>query len=331
MPIRFKRAIQFSMTLATLILIMTLVFMQVENYTFFESFWMTIVSVLAIGYGDMVPVSNAGKIFAMFLIPVTMGFSTYLLTFIAASMIEGRLSKKWERKKMDKQISRMNDHYIICGYGRVGEQVVKEFSQHNYQAVIVDNDEGAVEGIPEDIPYIIADAKKNAVLEHAGIEKAKGIVITTADDATNVFITLTAKGLNEDIEAIVRAEAFETEDKIKRAGADHVVNTSDLGGRRMALSMIKPTSMHYIDSIIHAESDHYQVEEIKISHGSFLTNNKVTELPLHKEYGVSILGVQREGEFISLADKDLSIQPEDILIIFGNSDNIKSFKQKTTA
>ncbi|MFG6117066.1 potassium channel family protein [Halobacillus sp. MO56] len=328
MPNRFKRAIQFSITLATLILIMTIVFMQVENYTFFESFWMTIVSVLAIGYGDMVPVSNAGKIFAMFLIPVTMGFSTYLLTFIAASMIEGRLSKKWERKKMDKQISRMKEHYIICGYGRVGEQVLKELTQHDYHAVIVDYDEKAVETVPEGIPFIVADAKKNEVLEHAGIGKAKGIIITTSDDATNVFITLTAKGLNEGAKAIVRAEAFETEDKIKRAGADHVVNTSDLGGRRMALSMIKPASMHYIDSIIHAESDHYQVEEIKINEDSSLENHKITELPLHKEHGISILGLQRDSKFIGLADKDASIQTGDILILFGDSDNIKSFKEK---
>ncbi len=103
--------------------------MQIENYTFFDSFWMTIVSVLAIGYGDLVPVSNAGKIFAMLFVPLTMGFSTYLLTFVAASMIEGRLSKKWERKKMDNQIKRMKNHYIICGYGRVGEQVLREFSE----------------------------------------------------------------------------------------------------------------------------------------------------------------------------------------------------------
>ncbi|MFG6118879.1 potassium channel family protein [Thalassobacillus sp. B23F22_16] len=104
MPKPYRRALQFSMTLAALIFIMTIVFMQIENYSFFDSFWMTIVSVLAIGYGDLVPVSNAGKIFAMLFVPLTMGFSTYLLTFVAASMIEGRISKKWERKKMDNQI-----------------------------------------------------------------------------------------------------------------------------------------------------------------------------------------------------------------------------------
>lgn len=308
---------------------MTIVFMQIENYTFFDSFWMTIVSVLAIGYGDLVPVSNAGKIFAMLFVPLTMGFSTYLLTFVAASMIEGRLSKKWERKKMDNQIKRMKNHYIICGYGRVGEQVLREFSEQNYEVVIIDNDEEAVEKIPEDIPYIKNDAKRNDVLNHAGIKRAKGIVITTSDDAANVFITLTAKGLNKDIETIVRAEEFETEDKMRRAGADHVVNTNDIGGRRMALSMIKPASIHYIDSIMHAESGHHKVEEITIGQNSKLANKKATELRTQDDYGISVLGIERKGEFIGLADKDAIIQTDDKLILFGDAKNIKFFTESS--
>lgn len=195
--------------------------------------------------------------------------------------------------------------------------------------VIIDNDEEAVEKIPEDIPYIKNDAKRNDVLNHAGIKRAKGIVITTSDDAANVFITLTAKGLNKDIETIVRAEEFETEDKMRRAGADHVVNTNDIGGRRMALSMIKPASIHYIDSIMHAESGHHKVEEITIGQNSKLANKKATELRTQDDYGISVLRIERKGEFIGLADKDAIIQTDDKLILFGDAENIKFFTESS--
>ncbi|MGP4060830.1 potassium channel family protein [Halobacillus sp. H74] len=320
-----KRLYQFTLILILLILITVIGFMQIEKLPFFDSLWMTVVSVLALGYGDYVPSQTMGKVLAMVLIPITMGFTTYILTYIAASMIEGRLSKKWERKKRMKQLEKMKDHYIICGYERVGEQVLKELNDHGSKIVIIETDDESLERIPEDVPYLIGDAKHNDVLQKAGIDRAKGLLATTSNDATNVFITLTAKGLNEEAEVIARAENGETIDKLKRAGADHVVNPSDLGGRRMALSLIKPVSMHYVDSLIHAESNRYQIEEYVIKATSSLCYNKVSELSLKQEFGISLLGIQRNGSFMSNPSEDDEVHRNDVFVMFGETQELQRF------
>lgn len=129
--------------------------MLTENLPIFDSLYMTIISILGIGYGDYVPNSNAGKIIAIILIPITLGLSSYLLTYVASILIEGNLSNKWERKKMNNQIDKMENHYIICGYERVGEQVLKEFQNHQYDIVVIDTDENKASRIPEEVPYII--------------------------------------------------------------------------------------------------------------------------------------------------------------------------------
>ncbi|MBA2176483.1 potassium channel protein [Halobacillus locisalis] len=320
-----KQLYQFTGIVFLLILIITFGFMFIEKITFFDSLWMTVVSILAVGYGDLVPKHTSGKIFALILIPIAMGFTTYMLTYLAASMIEGRLSKKWERKKRMKRIKKMENHYIICGYEQVGEQVLEELRNHNYDIVIIESHEGNTHRIPEDATYLLGDAKQNEVLEEAGVSRAHGLVATTSNDSTNVFITLSAKGINPDLKVISRAENAESEDKLKRAGADEVVNPSNLGGRRMALSLIKPVSMRYVDSIIHAESNRYQFEEYHVGEISPYVDQRTNEINWREDYGVTLLGIQRDDCFISNPSKEESISEGDILILFGDKEDLQSF------
>ncbi|GGF24494.1 potassium channel protein [Halobacillus andaensis] len=321
---KYKSAWLFTGVLLFFIIAFLIGLMLTENLPIFDSLYMTIISILGIGYGDYIPNSNAGKIVAMILIPITLGLSSYLLTYVASILIEGNLSNKWERKKMNNQIDKMENHYIICGYERVGEQVLKEFLSHQYHIVVIDTDESVASRIPEGVPYIIDDAKQNHVLEKAGIERAKGLIATTSDDSLNLFITLTAKGLNSEVEVIARAEVSETEDKLKRAGADHVVNPSDLGGRRMALSLIKPVSMHYIDSIIHAENRSFQMEDFRV--GDQLNANKISELKLREKFDLTLLGLKRDdGEFLNNPDANETLQSTDVLILFGEKEHIDVF------
>ncbi|WP_159462226.1 TrkA family potassium uptake protein [Halobacillus sp. Marseille-P3879] len=324
---RNKSILIFSSVLLFFVIIFLIGLMWTENLPLFDGLYMTIISILGVGYGDYVPNTNGGKITAMILIPITLGLSSYLLTYLASILIEGNLTNKWERKRMNKQISSMKNHYIICGYERVGEEVLKEFITHEYEVVVIDTDEGVTERIPEDVPYIIDDAKQNHVLEKAGINRAKGVVATTSDDSLNLFITLTAKGINADVEVTARAEQNETEKKLKRAGADQVVNPSDLGGRRMALSLIKPVSMNYIDTMIHAENESFQLDDYHIKQD--LEGNTVDDLQLREEFDLTLLGIQRHNEdFIHHPDADETLKADDVLILFGDKTDIERFMKK---
>ncbi|MFG6149780.1 potassium channel family protein [Halobacillus sp. B23F22_1] len=166
------------------------------------------------------------------------------------------------------------------------------------------------------------------MLEKAGIKRAKGLIATTSDDSLNLFITLTAKGLNSEVEVIARAEVSETEDKLKRAGADHVVNPSDLGGRRMALSLIKPVSMHYIDSIIHAENHSFQMEDFHV--GDQLSTSKISDLKLREKFDLTLLGIKKgDGKFHNNPDENETLQSTDVLILFGNKEHIDVFTSQS--
>lgn len=175
----------------------TLGFMTIEEISLFQAFWMTMITVLTVGYGDAVPVTQAGKVFALLIIPVGVGIVTYAIGVVAAIIIEGNLFHAVRRKKMDKQIAQLQNHIIVCGCGRVGLQVVHELQEKKIPFVVVDKDESILE--KEKLLYIHGDATEDQVLHHAGISKAAGLVAIVANDAENVFITLTARGLNDAI------------------------------------------------------------------------------------------------------------------------------------
>lgn len=200
----------------------TIGFMTIEEISLFQAFWMTMITVLTVGYGDAVPVTQAGKVFALLIIPVGVGIVTYAIGVVAAMIIEGNLFHAVRRKKMDKQIAQLKNHIIVCGCGRVGLQVVHELQEKNIPFVVVDKDESILE--QEKLLFVHGDATEDQVLHNAGILKAAGLVAIVANDAENVFITLTARGLNDTIKIVARSEKPETEEKLRRAGANKVIN-----------------------------------------------------------------------------------------------------------
>ncbi len=297
-----------------------------DHIPVFDAVWMTVISLLTVGYGDFVPKSTGAKLFALFIIPIGIGLVTYALGAFVAALIEGNLSKTMWRKRMDRSIKKLENHIIVCGLGRVGQQVVSALKQENVPIVIIDRNISGLENLHKDLLFVEGDSTEDKTLYEAGIERAHGLVATLPNDADNVFISLTAKGINPDIHIVARAERSETEEKLHRAGADKVINPSSIGGRRMAMSILKPISVDFVDTILHAEQEEYSVEEIMVQAGSPLVNRTLQENKVREQYGVTIVAIKRENRIISNPPANEKLLAGDLLIMFGTKIQLAQFE-----
>lgn len=304
----------------------TLGFMAIEEISLFQAFWMTMITVLTVGYGDAVPVTQAGKVFALLIIPVGVGIVTYAIGVVAAMIIEGNLFHAVRRKKMDKQIAQLQNHIIVCGCGRVGLQVVHELQEKKIPFVVVDKDESILE--KEKLLYVHGDATEDEVLHHAGISKAAGLVAIVANDAENVFITLTARGLNDAIKIVARAEKPETEDKLKRAGANKVINPSSMAGIHIAKGIANPLTVHYIDTVLYGVEQSFVIEEIAVGEGSILASKSLLESDVRNQFDVTILAILRNGNVIHNPTGQEKLQEHDMIIVFGSVAKLGQFEKE---
>ncbi|HFJ9328873.1 TPA: TrkA family potassium uptake protein [Bacillus paranthracis] len=304
----------------------TLGFMTIEEISLFQAFWMTMITVLTVGYGDAIPVTQAGKVFALLIIPIGVGIVTYAIGVVAAMIIEGNLFHAVRRKKMDKQIAQLQNHIIVCGCGRVGLQVVHELQEKKIPFVVVDKDESILE--KEKLLYVHGDATEDQVLHHAGISKAAGLVAIVANDAENVFITLTARGLNDAIKIVARAEKPETEDKLKRAGANKVINPSSMAGIHIAKGIANPLTVHYIDTVLYGVEQSFVIEEIAVGEGSILANKSLLESDVRNQFDVTILAILRNGNVIHNPTGQEKLQEHDMIIVFGSVEKLGQFENE---
>ncbi|KFN02446.1 potassium channel protein [Bacillus clarus] len=304
----------------------TIGFMTIEEISLFQAFWMTMITVLTVGYGDVIPLTQAGKIFVLLIIPVGVGIVTYSIGVVAAMIIEGNLFHAVRRKKMDKQIIQLEDHIIVCGCGRVGLQVIYELQEKNIPFVVVDKDERILE--QEKLLYVHGDATEDQVLHKAGISKARGLVAIVANDAENVFITLTARGLNSTIKIVARAEKPETEEKLRRAGANKVINPSSMAGIHIAKGIANPLTVHYIDTVLYGTKQSFVIEEIQIGKGSILVSKSLLKSNVRNQFDVTILAILRDGDIIHNPTGQEKLQERDMIIVFGSVEKLEQFEKE---
>ncbi|WP_242145135.1 MULTISPECIES: TrkA family potassium uptake protein [unclassified Bacillus cereus group] len=304
----------------------TIGFMVIEEISLFQAFWMTMITVLTVGYGDAIPVTQAGKIFALLIIPIGVGIVTYAIGVVAAMIIEGNLFHAVRRKKMDKQIAGLKDHIIVCGCGRVGLQVVHELQEKKVPFVVIDKDREVLEN--EKILYVHGDATEDQILMKAGIKRAAGLVGIVANDAENVFIVLTARGLNRNIKIVARAEKPETEEKLCRAGADKVINPSSMAGIHIAKGIANPLAVHYIDTVLYGTEQSFAIEEFQIGKDAILIGKTLLESNVRNQFDVTILAILRNGDMIHNPTGQEKLQERDMIIVFGSVEKLEQFKKE---
>ena len=227
----------------TLLLVGTFGYMLTEGMSFWMGMYLTIITVFTVGYGDFVPVHPSGRVFTVFLVITSVSFVMYTFSKVTETMIEGELRGLYKRRKMNRQISRLRDHYIVCGFGRIGKEICKILQEHQRPFVIIEKDVEEIKAI-EDLQYLYlqGEAADDEVLLNAGIERAKGLVSVVASDADNLYITLTARGLNAHLYIMTRSSGTRgVQTKLKRAGATRVISPYSIGARRMAHLIVRPT------------------------------------------------------------------------------------------
>jgi len=299
-------------------------FMTIEKWRFLDALYMTVITLGTVGFKEVHDLSDGGKMFTMGLILVGVSVLGYIVGSLAQIMFEGQFQRIIGRKKVEKQIDALNDHYIICGFGRIGSLICKEFKANGLPFVIVEKNADTHEKLHEDgYLHLKGDATLDETLLKAGIKRAKGLISVVTSDSENVYITLTARGLNPDLYILARSGEEGSDLKLKRAGANKVVSPYIIGGSRMAQSILRPNVVDFIEIATGSEHMDLQMEEINIpSHSAFAGENLVSS-GFRKEIGVIIVGIKKShGKMIFNPHSQAKIEGGDTLIVLGEPGSI---------
>lgn len=299
-----------------------------EGWPAFEALYMTVITLSTVGFKEVHTLSHEGKIFTIILIIFGTGNIAYTIGSMIQFMVEGQLHKLLGRKKLQKKIKNLKGHYIVCGFGRIGQLVSREFASKPIPFIVVEqNPEHCQRLEDEGYLFVQGDATHDDVLENAGIREAKGLVTVVTSDSANVFITLTARGINPDLFILARASEDGADIKLMRAGANKVVSPYTIGASRMAQAILRPSVVDFIDIATGRENIELQLEEICISKTSSLAGKTLINAGIRKELGLIIVGIKKDQHMSFNPDPSTEIEPEDILIALGEPDAIKNMEE----
>lgn len=315
--------------LLAIILTGTLGFHLIEGWSFVDSFYLCMATLSTVGYGDFVPVSIPGKIFAVFIIVVGVGMMFYTLVLLAETFIEGRLRYLLGGGKLEKLIEKLQNHFIICGGGRIGSLICRELTAEKIPCVLIDNNPVVIDKAKEQgFLYCKGDATQDKVLINAGIKRAKGVICVLPTDAQNLYVILTARELNQKIYILARSEEEESEHRLLRAGADRVMSPYQLGGMRMAMAVVRPAMLDFFEITTSRQSLELRMEEVSVGRSSRFVAKTLEASEIRKDYGLIIVAAKKEtGKMIFNPAANYVIEEGDKLIAMGEDENVKKFAQ----
>ena len=324
------RKIKIALYFLILIIVMgTVGYHFLEGWSLANSFYATIVTLGTVGFGDFCPVTPAGKLFALFIIVFGVGTLAYTFAMIMERFAEGRFKEILGRGKLEKRIKKMENHYIICGCGKIGKLICAELAHEKVEFVIVENDPEVTQGI-EDIgfAYVKGGATDDKTLLDAGVKRAKGIVCALPKDADNLYIVLTARELNPDIYIISRFEDNASERRLINAGADRVMSPYRVGGMRMSQAILRPAMLEFIELTTTRQSLALRMEELEVCEASFIIGKSLEESGLRKDYGLIVVAIAKEsGKMVFNPVASYVIQSGDKLIALGEKENLSEFSK----
>lgn len=302
----------------------TLGYMLIEDWTLLDSIYMAVITLGSVGFREVHPLSPTGMVFTILLIVFGVGIIAYSIGSFAQFMVEGHLYKIFGRRQVEKKIAKLTGHYIICGFGRIGSIICREFHTRPIPFVVIEQNAEFCEKIAaEGYLYLQGNATEDEILLAAGIERARGLITAVTSDTENVYITLTARGLSPDLFILSRAGDEGSEKKLTRAGASKVISPYNIGGSRMAQAILRPSVMDFIEIATAGQNLELQLEEIVVSGASRLAGLSLEQTGVRKEFGLIIVGIRSgAAPMIFNPPAETVITTGDILIALGPQPSI---------
>jgi voltage-gated potassium channel len=319
-----RRLINASVAIFGMLVFGAVGFWILEDITLLDSFFLATQTVTTVGYGDVPIKTYAGRIFGIVFMLSGAGTVLYALTVLAQSIIQSEIIDALDVRRKTKEMEKLTNHYIVCGAGRVGRRIIRNLQKENLPFVIIEmNERKIAEFENENCPILIADATKESTLTQAGVERARGLATCLADDAANVYVVLTARGMNEKMHIVARAVEEPAEPKLIRAGANRVVAPTIIGSQSMARALLKPAIADFMDSIT-AETLDLVFEEVAVNSHSPFVNKKLSETNLSSELSLIVIAIRRkDGELYFHPMGDTKINEGDLLIVVGKADSMQ--------
>ncbi|SDP33000.1 potassium channel family protein [Desulforhopalus singaporensis] len=301
-----------------------------EDMPVFEAFYMTLITISTVGFSEIKPLTHVGRTITIVIIVLGISLLTYTLGQVARIFVEGELRKILGRRKLEKQIAGLKDHYIICGYGRIGSIIVKELRSAGIPLIVIEQHEEQIQMLEaENVLYLNRDATSDESLIEAGLPRAVGLVTAVSSDADNVYISLSAKQIRPDIFILARASDVKNETKLLRAGASRVVCPYQIGAQRMAEILHKPTVVDFLDhALVNKELD-LHIEESLLTENSPIIGKSVMESQLRLKYGVMIIAIKRiSGLMVFNPGPEVEFKAGDVIVVIGQNQKLQLMKKE---
>ncbi|MDJ0783344.1 MAG: potassium channel protein [Desulfosarcinaceae bacterium] len=305
-------------------------YMIIEGWNFFDSLYMTVITIATVGFSEIHTVSVAGRTFTLLLIFLGVGYFLYVAGGIIQVLVEGRIRHVLGRHKLHRRINRLRNHYIVCGYGRIGRSLTRHLTQRYLDVVVIEQSAERLSRMDDDgILYLLGEATSEEMLIKAGVKRAKAIVTAVGTDADNVFLVLIAKQINPKIFVVARASQNATKKTLIAAGADKVVSPYDLGARRMAHAILRPTVIEFLEMAFADDTTDVQVEELPVSADSALTGVTLMESGIRQKYDLIIITIKKaDGSMHFNPGADARIEANDTVIVVGQGKDLKRLERK---
>lgn len=303
-------------------------YIVIEGWGFFDALYMTIITISTVGYSEVHHVSKAGRLFTILLVFFGVGFTLYIAAAVVQFMVEGRIRIILGRRRLEKKINRMKNHYIVCGYGRIGRVLCRNLKRKPLDLVVVEKNPELISVMDADgVLYISGDASNEENLLKAGIKQAKGLIAALASDADNVFLVLTARQLDPDLIIIARASQEESKSKLRAAGANTVESPYDMGAASMAHRIIRPTVTSFLDLAFAYKRKDIQMEEIPVSASSDLVNVMLKDTGIRQKYNLIIIAIKKpDGNMLFNPSFEAMIEVGDTVIAVGEEINFQKLE-----
>jgi len=326
---RKKRTILVLLMLAVLLTVGVLGYMATLEVGFLDALYMTVITISTVGYTEVAQMTPQAKLFSILIIFCGVGIAGYGLTSVVAVLVEGSIRNYWRTRRMEKKIAKLEGHYILCGAGETGEIVIEEFVKKNIPFIVIENNKTNCEAlIQKGLLVIQGDATEENILSTANIEKAAGLVCTMAKDSENVFTVLTARQMNKNLYIISRSVEKHAPEKLKKAGADKTISINEIGGRRIASLITRPTIISFLDVITQMGDIELDLEDVVIQKSSSIEGKTLKEMRIPERIGLIVIAAKKHNSsaIIFNPSSDDCFEVGDTMLVLGTADQVNQLR-----